>query len=121
MEFGRPYNELGRPQLVITLQHRMDSVVLTLIGEIDIATVAELKAAIELIVANDAVTSTHIDATQVTFADSAGVRSLMQARHAAVAHGLLFSVRFEPGGQVERVIEMSGLGGRLTDYTPAHA
>ena len=120
MEFGRPYDKAGRPQLAITLQHRIDAVVLTLVGEIDIATVAEMRATVDLIVTNTAVTAIHIDAVQVIFADSAGLRSLMQARQAAVAHGLQFTLRTQPGGQVERVIEMSGLDGTLTNYIPAH-
>lgn len=120
MEFGRPFNELSRPQLGITVQQRIDSVVLTLVGEIDIATVADMKASIDMIVANDAVAAMHVDASQVTFVDSSGLRSLMQARHAAVAHGLLFTLRTEPGGPVERVITLSGLDGTLTNYTPAH-
>ena len=117
MALGR-YDKLGPPQLVITLHHRFEEVVLSLVGEMDVATVADLGAAIDQIVTNDAVTAMHIDTVKVTFVDSSGLRSLMQAHDAAVAHGLLFTLRSEPGGQVERVITLSGLDGTLNDYTP---
>jgi anti-sigma B factor antagonist len=122
MEFGRD-DKLSSPQLVITLQHRTDAVVLTLVGEIDIATSAELRAAVGQIITNNAVTAMHIDADRVTFVDSAGVRSLMQARQAAVAHGLLFTLCAERGGQVEHVITLSGLHARspiTPPRTPDH-
>ena len=120
MTVGRHCEKITRPQLIITLEHRIDSVLLTLVGEIDIASVAEMKATIDLIVANTSVTAMHVDAIHVTFIDSAGLRTLMQARQAAVARGLEFTLRTQPEGQVQRVITLSGLDDTLTDYSPAH-
>lgn len=121
MTRGPAFQHSSLPQLLITTQQSNDSVAIALVGELDIAIAADVAATVEAIVANSAITAMHFDGTGVTFADSSGLRTLMRARQVAVANGLAFSLRVAPGGQVDSVIEMSGLHDRLVDYRPEPA
>lgn len=109
------------PHLLLTTQQGCDDVVVTLVGELDIAGEVDPAATVDAIVANRAMSAMDFDATGVSFVDSSGLRSLGRARQAAVANRLALSLRIAQGGQVDGVIEMSGLHDRLVDYIPETA
>lgn len=115
---GRGAQRLCPPQLVTTVQYGADSAVITLVGELDIAVVGAVRDTLEQILADADVASMQIDTTGITFVDSTGLRLLMQARCSAVAHGTGFMLRYSPSGEVERVIQISGLQETLVSYVP---
>ena len=85
--------------------------VLTVTGEIDIATVDALRAA--LAAAVDAVErDVWVDLSRVGFMDSSGLHALMGARHALEPHRRRLTV-IAPEGCARRTIEIAGLDGAL--------
>jgi anti-sigma B factor antagonist len=96
--------------------------VLAISGEIDIATADAFRAAIEQIIAADAL-DVWVDLSDVGFIDSRGVRALIDARGAASARHKRFVVICPPG-PVYRVMEITGVAAVLTihpDRASAHA
>jgi anti-anti-sigma factor len=80
-------------------------------GELDIATTPELEQA--LADANaDAMAEIVLDLRELTFMDSTGLRALAQANTQAEETGVALSIIRGPR-QIERVLEISGLGGLL--------
>ena len=83
---------------------------LVLYGELDIATAPEL---VDLLARlrhyGHAVT---VDLAEVTFMDSTGLTTLMDARKQADSNGWQFSVR-RPSHAVKRVFELAGVGSLL--------
>ena len=77
-------------------------------GELDIATAPELEQAL-----SDATTSATavvvLDLRELTFMDSTGLRALAQANTRADAAGVALSI-IRGTRQIERVLEISGLG-----------
>jgi anti-anti-sigma factor len=84
-----------------------DAIVVAPAGEIDLATVDELQAAIDA-AATDA-DSVVLDLREVTFIDSAGLRLVLQSSRAIGAFGVVRGPR-----EVQRVFDLVGLDGRLT-------
>ena len=80
-------------------------------GELDIATTPELEQAlIEATTGSDA--EIVLDLRELTFMDSTGLRALAQANSRAEEAGVALSIIRGPR-QIERVLEISGLGGLL--------
>jgi anti-sigma B factor antagonist len=94
----------------VTRRGTLDGVIVAPAGEIDLATVDEVRAAID---AARAQTSLVIlDLRQVTFIDSAGVRLVVEgAQELAAQGGELVVVRGGP--DVRRVFDLVGLDGRV--------
>jgi anti-anti-sigma factor len=80
-------------------------------GELDIATTPELEQAIADATAESA-TEIVLDLRQLTFMDSTGLRALAQANTRADESGIALSIWRGPR-QIERVLEISGLGALL--------
>jgi anti-anti-sigma factor len=80
-------------------------------GELDIATTPQLERAIAEATA-DAAAELVLDLRQLTFMDSTGLRALAQANSRAEEAGVSLSIVRGPR-QIERVLEISGLGGLL--------
>jgi anti-sigma B factor antagonist len=92
----------GVPPLEVVIDHSSDEAVVKLIGELDIATVATLSAALEPLMA-ERPERVSFDLVGLRFMDSSGLAVLI--RTAAVA-----SVRVrQPTAIVRKVIEMTGL------------
>lgn len=102
-----------RPLLVITAAHPQGVVRMTLCGEMDIATQDDVGAAVTEVIESADVTAFHIDLNRVTFIDSAGLRSLLQARKQALDRQMPFTLQFNPAGEVARLIHISGLDDTL--------
>jgi anti-anti-sigma factor len=77
-------------------------------GELDIATTPELEQALADAAA-DEVTEIVLDLRELTFMDSSGLRTLAEANTRADESGVALSIWRGPR-QIERVLEISGLG-----------
>ncbi len=81
------------------------------VGELDISTTPALEQAITE-ATRDPGTALVIDLRDLTFMDSSGLRTLAQTNTRAEAEGFTLSIwRGQP--QIERVLEISGLGAML--------
>ena len=80
-------------------------------GELDIATTPELEQVLDEAAA-DGVTEIVLDLRELTFMDSTGLRALAQANSRAGERGVMLSIIRGPR-QIERVLEISGLGSLL--------
>jgi anti-sigma B factor antagonist len=112
--------EFEQPPFSIDVARQGDRTVLTLSGELDLATVGELEDAVNgrLREGEELV----IDLRSLQFMDSSGVRALV-AGHAAAQEGggSLVIVRAPHGSEVDRVIDVSGIATALgmVDEPPA--
>jgi anti-anti-sigma factor len=84
--------------------------VVTVRGELDLATADRLWLELEPLLVPHAVVV--LDATGITFLDSSGLRVLLQAGKRAVADAAAFRL-VAPQAAVQRVLELSGVGGQL--------
>jgi anti-anti-sigma factor len=78
----------------------------SLTGELDIGTVAELNEVLRSLVSGER--EIVIDLAGLSFVDSSGLRALLLARRAAVADGYELTVTEGPPA-VERVLKMTGI------------
>ena len=79
---------------------------LRLIGELDMATVTQLKAALETVSRNGPVT---LDLAQLTFIDSTGLHAIMEFARSQNGSGPL--ILASPSATAKRAIEIAGLEG----------
>jgi anti-anti-sigma factor len=77
-------------------------------GELDIATAPQFEEAIVEATSN-AVSELVLDLRELTFMDSTGLRTLAQANQKAGRAGTTLSI-WRGSRQIERVLEISGLG-----------
>jgi anti-anti-sigma factor len=80
-------------------------------GELDIATTPELERALAEATA-ESMAELVLDLRELTFMDSTGLRALAQVNTRADVAGVTLSIIRGPR-QIERVLEISGLGGLL--------
>jgi stage II sporulation protein AA (anti-sigma F factor antagonist) len=77
-------------------------------GELDIATAGQLEEAVDA-ATSDRVPELVLDLRELTFMDSTGLRTLAQASVKAEQAGTALAIWRGPR-QIERVLEISGLG-----------
>ena len=95
------------PQLTLTVHPNRHPVVLTVGGEVDLATAPQLRAKLTDLV-EDGAGSVVVDLTPVAFMDCTGLQALLAGRKCARARGR--SIRLVcPEGQVLRVLRLTGL------------
>jgi anti-sigma B factor antagonist len=87
--------------------------VVALVGELDLHTAGELTTAVSGLL-QQKVTRVEVDAGDLSFADSAGLRAVLMARAAAEDAGATFGVTVV-SASVERLIEITGLSDLLVD------
>lgn len=102
-------------QLTITVTFAGTRATIALIGELDIAVVAEVGEVVRLVVASEGLTDLHLDATRVTFIDSTGLATLVRARQTAADYLLVFTLATTHSGPVVRVVGLCGLGQWLAE------
>jgi anti-sigma B factor antagonist len=104
--------EIEPPPFAIDVQQQGDRTRLTLSGELDLATVGQLEEAIGSRL--NAGENVVVDLRGLAFMDSSGVRALV-AGHAAAQNGggSLVIVRPARDSEVDRVIDVSGIGPAL--------
>ena len=84
-----------------------ESVVVTVNGEVDLATAPELEACV-LRALEGAPSSVVLDLGGLTFIDSSGLRTLVSASRAAATHGATLALRNVPS-HAQRVLDLTGL------------
>lgn len=88
-----------------------DSVVLHLQGELDMATAADLRHALDRALIVDA-TGLVLDLTDLTFVDSTGISLLLSASRQAKDHDRTFALR-HPSRMVRKILRLSGVARQL--------
>ena len=83
-------------------------VVIELVGELDLDGAGRFGREVASML-EEPVGVIEVDATELTFADSAGLRSLLLAREAAARSGAILCLG-PVSRQVQRVIDLAGLG-----------
>ena len=104
------------PSFELRVVHTGQSVHIAPCGELDIATTPELEQALADATA-DSLTEVVLDLRELTFMDSTGLRALAQANAHADERGVALSIIRGPR-QIERVLEISGLGTLLPLVDP---
>lgn len=85
-----------------------DPIVITVSGEVDLATAADLERALSEALTGTDATTIEVDLSGVEFMDSAGLRVLVAARKQAEDAGRTLRLR-SPHERVRRIIEITGL------------
>lgn len=86
------------------------------VGELDLATAGELEARLAELEAAEP-DEVLLDLRELEFIDSSGVRLIVAADRAASRRGRRFAVVSGPPA-VQRVLDISGVGGRLDVRPP---
>lgn len=102
------------PQLTMTVSHTVDTIVVTLAGELDLVVEQAVDDYIAYAVTEPGFTALRLDVTLITFIGSSGLRSLIAAERMAIDHGLTFALDMADSGPVERLVTMFGLAGLLS-------
>jgi anti-anti-sigma factor len=112
--------EFEPPPFAIEVSEEGERTLLTLSGELDLATVGELETALgDRLGGGENVV---VDLRGLAFMDSSGVRALVSAHQSAQSgDGSLTIVRAPRGNEVDRVIDVSGIATALgmVDEPPA--
>lgn len=95
------------PQLTLTVHPDSDCVILTVGGEVDLATAPQLRAKLTDLVDN-ATGSVVVDLTPVAFIDSTGLEALLAAHRRGRARGQTIQLVC-PEGQALRVLRLTGI------------
>ena len=88
-----------------------DRVVIELEGELDFHSAGRLESEVHKTLATP-VAGIEIDAAELTFVDSSGLRAILQVKERTEATGAIFRIR-AVSGPVERVIQIAGLTDEL--------
>jgi anti-sigma B factor antagonist len=95
------------PQLTLAVHADGDRMVLTVAGEVDLATAPQLRAKLTDLVDNGT-GSVVVDLTPVAFIDSTGLEALLAGRQRAQARGHTIQLVC-PEGQALRVLRLTGI------------
>jgi anti-anti-sigma factor len=99
--------ELGDAALVVSLESVDDAVILTLAGELDVASVHVLETCVADL--RPLSRPLRLDVSRLRFVDSSGLRSLTAARRAAVEDTGQPVTLIEPTETLRKLLTMSGL------------
>jgi anti-anti-sigma factor len=101
------------PVSVVTSRLEPATVRLAFVGEVDLATAAQVRSAVmSLLDGPDAPRRVRVDLGKVTFLDAVGVGILVDAWRAAAVAGIRFEV-LNPRGMVGRVLSIPGIADDL--------
>ena len=106
-------DDLHPTALVVSTRRDGSRRIVTLAGELDLDTADEFTAAMSEVLTAE-VSSVEVNAAELGFADSAGLRALLMARSSAEQVGARFRV-IVASPNVSRVIEIAGLSHLLSD------
>jgi anti-anti-sigma factor len=101
------------PLFEVTVQRDDEVATITVSGELDLATVPQLSAAVA---EHDDAGLLVLDLNAVTFIDSTGVRVLIEADHSCARSGSRLVV-LTGDGPVRRILDLCDLNDRLTLVT----
>lgn len=106
--------------LTVTL-HCTTSARLHVAGDLDYATFDELvEAASRLLAEQPALHDLHLDFTDLTFCDSAGLSGLLVVHRRSAKAGVKLHLDHRPA-HLDRVLEVTGLLDHLTTLSPVEA
>jgi anti-anti-sigma factor len=94
-------------ELTMTSEREGPVHVISLFGELDLATVARVRAQLELAEGSDAA-SIVVDLSGLTFMDSTGIRLLIEAHERSLADANRLTL-LRGGASVQRVLEITGV------------
>jgi anti-sigma B factor antagonist len=96
------------PQLTLAVHPNGHGVILSVGGEVDLATAPQLHAKLTDLVEGGGAGSVVVDLTPVAFLDSTGLTALLSGHHRAQARG--HTIRLVcPEGPVLRVLRLTGV------------
>jgi anti-sigma B factor antagonist len=104
----------GQAGCVVGLGRTDGTAVLAVSGELDAATVDQLQEPLRRVAASDQ--SAIIDLTECGFIDSAVVATLVAVARSMATEASELRLVAKPGSQPLRVLEITGLNGRLPVY-----
>ncbi|MER5529887.1 STAS domain-containing protein [Streptomyces sp. NPDC002677] len=96
------------PQLNVHRHDRDTRALITLAGEIDLATAPQVSEALAECL-SDGIRSIDVDLTAVTFCDASGLNAFLTAFRLVTDAGMTLRLRY-PSQAVARVIEITGSG-----------
>jgi anti-anti-sigma factor len=104
--FAPPLSASSLPQRFSVTERARDdgTTVLVVCGELDLATAAEVKAALDALAEADR--ATVLDLSEVSFLDSTGLKVIVQASRASQESGWPFAVAAELSEPVSRLFEL---------------
>jgi anti-anti-sigma factor len=114
----RPVGELDDLGLSCDVAERASGVVVTLRGELDLATAPDLQRRLLELIARP-VESLTLDLAQLTFLDSSGLGALYRARQAADEQGVVLRLAEVPE-HVMRVLDVTAMA-QIFDLGPRPA
>jgi anti-anti-sigma factor len=100
-------------ELTVNIRREARSAVIELAGELDLHESRRLSAAVAEIL-SERVELVELDATALTFIDSAGLRAILLARAGAAEQGVTFLIS-GVSPQIRRVMEIAGAEDLLPD------
>jgi anti-anti-sigma factor len=100
-------------ELTVGIRREARSAVIELAGELDLHESGRLSAAVAEIL-TEGVELLELDATALTFIDSAGLRAILLARSGAADQGVTFLIS-GVSPQIRRVMEIAGAEDLLPD------
>lgn len=95
----------------LTVEVSPDGHRIVLGGELDMATVGLVSAALDAAIAREA--NVVLDLAQLEFVDSTGIAAIVRANTALRARGCSLTLLVAPGGTVARVLDLTGVRGML--------
>jgi anti-sigma B factor antagonist len=102
-------------ELLIERQPVLDGCLsIVVAGDFDMATAAQVEAAIYNAITDPQVKALVLDLAKVGFLDSVGIRVLLHGRQRAAEHNITFRVT-NPEGVVRTVLHITGVLTMLTD------
>ncbi len=99
-------------QFRVDVRRERDAAVISLGGELDLASGPELEAELEAI-AGDGIDLVVIDLRELEFMDSTGLSILLKAHQRLTASGCEMGL-VRGGAQVQRLLDLTGVADRLT-------
>jgi anti-sigma B factor antagonist len=100
-------SDFARPQIELTRDRRPGHTLVTVHGELDIATTPELRERL-YVALEDPGSLVVVDMSGVTFCDASGLAALLGARRRASGKGVTLVLAAVPA-QVEALLEVTGL------------
>lgn len=100
--------------LTVTARAVAGGHILAVVGELDVATAGDVRAAYQKLAFTEG-DRLVLDLSGLTFCDSSGIATLINARNHAVANGVSFAVAGAPASVV-RTFDRIGLGGFIRLY-----
>lgn len=107
--FKPPKLTLTEPSFELRLSQTAETLVVGVVGEVDMATAPELAQAVDAEVLNESVRRVVVDLTDVTFLDSSALNALVQGQRELTERKIVFRVVSPADQNVRRIFEIAQL------------